>query len=98
MKFYCYIIFSKKLNKFYIGSTSYPVNTRLFQHNTSFYGNKKFTHQTNDWELFLEIKCSSRFQSESIEKHIKAMKNKAYISNLKKYPEMILKLLAKYKN
>ncbi len=38
----------------------------------------------------------SKAQALAIEKHIKAMKSKIYIHNLKKYPEMIDKLLLKY--
>jgi putative endonuclease len=31
-----------------------------------------------------------------IEEHIKKMKSKVYIQNLKKYPDMVKKLIAKY--
>lgn len=57
---------------------------------------RKFTANANDWKLFLLISCKSKTQALSIEKHIKKMKSKTYIENLKKYPEMIDKLKSKY--
>jgi putative endonuclease len=84
------------LKKYYVGSTSNAVEVRLDQHNLSFYGNKKFTHTTTDWQIFLSIECGSREQAASIERHIKSMKSSKYIQNLKKYPEMITKLMERY--
>ncbi|MBK7651854.1 MAG: GIY-YIG nuclease family protein [Flammeovirgaceae bacterium] len=97
MESYCYIIFSKKLNKFYVGSTaSFP--ERLIEHNTGAYGSSKFTAASNDWEEFLLIKCESVSQAKKIEAHIKRMKSSNYILNLKIYPEMISKLRDRYSN
>ena len=97
MTFYCYTLFSNKLNKFYIGSTSNSVDGRLEQHLTDLYGNNKFTHAAKDWIVFYKIPCVSYKQAMAIEKHIKKMKSKTYIYNLKKYPEISQKLLDKYK-
>jgi len=96
--FYSYILYSKKLDRFYIGSTSVETTHRLQRHLAKYYGNEKFTAKTNDWVLFFEIKCSSFSQAQKIEKHIKLMKSKKYIQNLKKYPEITLNLLEKYKD
>ena len=97
MIYYCYILFSKKLNKFYIGSTSNSVDARMEQHLTDVYGNRKFTHAAKDWVLFHKISCISYKQAMAIEKHIKNMKSTSYIQNLKKYPEISQKLLERYK-
>ncbi len=94
---YCYILFSKKLNKFYTGFTQNSVVDRLEKHNSNAYG-KHFTSIANDWEIFLSIKCDTNSQAVKIEKHIKAMKSTTYIKNLSKYPEIIEKLLLKYKD
>jgi len=92
---YCYIIFSKKLNKFYVGSTaSFP--ERLIEHKTGAYGSSKFTAASNDWEEFLLIKCESVRQAKKIESHIKKMKSSKYTRNLKIYPEIVSKLREKY--
>ena len=62
----------------------------------SYYGVLKYTHGTKDWKVFLEIECISLAQARSIESHIKRMKNKNYIQNMKKYPEIIDNLLRIY--
>ena len=92
--FYVYIIFSKKLNRFYTGSTDNLV-LRFNQHNSVFYKDA-FTSRGIPWDLFLFIECNNSTQAFQIEKHIKNMKSKNYILNLKRYPEIIDKLLLKF--
>ena len=86
-----YILHSDKLRRYYIGFTT-DFNLRLDFHLNSTQ-TQKFTHNANDWILFLKIDCQSKTQSLAIEKHIKKMKSKIYIENLLKYPEIINKLL-----
>jgi putative endonuclease len=57
---------------------------------------KSFTARAIDWTLFLAIECSTRNQSVGIERHIKKMKTRKYIEDLKRYPEIIIKLKEKY--
>jgi putative endonuclease len=45
--YYVYIIYSKKLNKRYIGSTD-DLKERLKRHNS---GRSKYTSRSNDWVL-----------------------------------------------
>ncbi|MDP2386515.1 MAG: GIY-YIG nuclease family protein [Bacteroidota bacterium] len=92
----CYIIFSKKLNRFYIGVTQEDLNLRIVKHNEGTYGNHRFTAKATDWESFLYIETTSIKHALAIEKHIKAMKSSLYVRNLAKYPEMIEDLKAKY--
>ena len=91
--FCVYILHSKKLDRFYIGFTS-DIDIRLDFHKLS--PPNKFTGKATDWELFLVIDCINKSQALAIEKHIKAMKSKTYILNLKKYPGVIDKLKSKY--
>jgi putative endonuclease len=91
----CYIIFSKKLNRFYIGVCHDDLEVRIQKHNDHSYGKHRFTAKANDWELFLNIECESFSQASKIEKHIKSMKSSTYVKNLLKYPEMIEKLKQK---
>ena len=93
----CYILFSPAKKLFYTGFVLDSFEERLKKHNEGFY-EKSFTSFTNDWELFLLIECDTNHQAISIEKHIKKMKSKIYIQNLKKYPEMISKLKEKFSN
>ena len=90
-----YILFSKKLNRFYIGSAK-DFDSRFEKHQTHYFGTKKFTSKADDWEIFLVIECQTENQARQIEAHIKKMKSKIYVDNLKKYPEMIQNLLQKY--
>ena len=92
-----YILHSSKLNRFYTGSSELAASERLELHLNKYYGNNKFSAKADDWKLFLAIDCSNKSQAPAIEKHIKKMKSSKYINNLKQYPEMIDKLLDKYK-
>ncbi len=88
-----YILHSPKLNRFYTGETA-NLETRLEFHANA--TTNKFTGKANDWQLFLKISCTTKKQATAIEAHIKRMKSSTYIKNLKKYPEMVEKLLLKY--
>lgn len=91
---YVYILYSPSLSKFYVGETA-NLENRIEQHNSGFY-NTSFTKQVIDWKLFYFIECNSRSEARKIETHIKKMKSKTYIQNLKKYPEITEKLKHKY--
>jgi putative endonuclease len=91
-----YILHSAKLSRFYTGFTA-DFDTRLEFHLNSEQA-RKFTYKADDWILFLKIECESKSQALAIEKHIKNMKSKIYIENLLRYPEIINKLLEKYKD
>ena len=89
-----YILFSKKLNRFYTGSCddlSYRIDQNL---NKEFVGS--FTTIADDWELYLSIDDLGYKQARLIETHLKKMKSKVYIQNLTKYPEIIERLKGKY--
>jgi putative endonuclease len=58
--------------------------------------NDSFTAKADDWELFLTMDDLHYEQARSVEQHIKKMKSKLYVKNLKKYPEMMKKLVDKY--
>ena len=90
---FVYILHSEKLNRYYSGYTS-DINTRLDFHENA--ESHKFTYNANDWVLVFTLECNSKPQALAIEKHIKSMKSKVYIKNLLQYPEMSLKLKAKY--
>ena len=92
MQFSCYILFSKSINRYYIGSTS-DIEERLRLHNSGHFGEKSYTYKASDWKIFLLIPCKSIEQAVSIESRIKKMKSRKYIENLKRYPEMIEKIL-----
>ena len=95
MKMYCvYILFSLKSNKFYIGETP-GMASRLAFHNDV----NKNTNSTKSgipWDVFFFLEVENRIIARRIETHIKKMKSKKYLENLKKYPEISQKLIEKY--
>ena len=97
MKFFCYILYSKSFDRYYVGYTS-DIEERLKLHNTGYFGGKSYTRLTADWELYLLIPCDTINQAVFVESRIKKMKSRKYIENLKKYPEMIEKILNKFYN
>jgi len=93
----CYIIYSEKLKKHYIGACHEDLESRIAKHNSHDYGDHRYTAKADDWKLLLSIVCDSYPQAIRIEKHIKNMKSSIYINNLVKYPEMVIKLKEKYR-
>ncbi|MFN5443387.1 MAG: GIY-YIG nuclease family protein [Crocinitomicaceae bacterium] len=90
-----YILFSAKLNKHYIGSCD-NLSDRISKHKDKFYINS-YTSKTEDWILCLTIENLEYEQARKIEAHIKQMKSKIYIENMKLYPEIVNRLIDKYK-
>jgi putative endonuclease len=88
-----YILYSASISKYYIGFTQ-NLDLRLEFHKNS--DGRKFTAKAKDWKLFFRIDCNSKAQGLCIESHIKKMKSKKYIENLKQYPEMVYKLKKRY--
>ncbi len=91
-----YILYSKNIDRYYIGSTK-DLDVRIDLHLK-----KKFissyTTNADDWEVYLAFETENISIATKIECHIKRMQSRVYIENLKRYPEMIEKLLKKYKN
>ena len=94
MKYFVYIIYSDRINDFYIGQ-SVDVQERVKQHNSGFYHGAS-TKKADDWDLFWSLECESKKQAILIESHIKRMRNRNYYTNLKNYPEISKKLLQRY--
>lgn len=91
---YVYIIQSKLDKSFYIGKTS-NLEKRLIFHN-SIELNVGITRRKIPWEYYHILEMEDALTAARIERHIKRMKSRKYIENLKKYPEMTEKLLKKY--
>ena len=88
-----YILYSEKLDRFYIGATN-DLEKRMSFHFTA--ASNKFTGKAEDWVVFFELGCENKFQALAIERHLKRMKSKVYVQNLKKYPEISVSLLARF--
>ena len=79
-----YILYSAQLQKFYTGSCR-DVLERMEQHLSEFFAGA-FTTAARDWVIYLHIGGLAYKQARKIENHIKRMKSKTFIENLKKYP------------
>jgi len=75
MKYYVYIIQSKKNGKFYIGCTD-DIERRVDQHNS---GRNKSTKSGVPWELKYQEEFYDRKTAMNREKEIKDKKSKRYI-------------------
>jgi putative endonuclease len=73
--FYIYIIYSAKLDRYYVGYTS-DVVIRLEQHNT---GKSSFTSKASDWKLVYQEQFTSREEAHRRELNIKKKKSRKYI-------------------
>ena len=78
MPSYCYILFSDKLNKYYVGSTT-DIARRLEEHNR---GKEKFTKSGCPWiivysEIFAELSDARKRET-----YIKKQKSRKYIEKL----------------
>ena len=74
--YYCYIIYSQVIDKFYIGSTILKPSSRLDRHLSEYYGLNKYTSKAIDYILFFSLECQSLSQARKIETHIKKMKSR----------------------
>jgi putative endonuclease len=73
--FYCYIIYSKSADKFYVGYTA-DLTGRLKKHNAMHRG---FTGKFNDWEFVFIEKFESKIQAALRERQIKSWKSRRLI-------------------
>ena len=96
MEISCYIIYSRRLDRYYIGYTV-DFEERLWQHNSGYYGSGAYTSKAGDWEEYLVIPCETIGEAVYIEGYIKRMRSRRYIENLRRYPGIIERLRLKYK-
>jgi putative endonuclease len=75
MSYSVYIIYSTKLNKYYIGYSG-DITTRMKQHNTK---SSTYTSKANDWELKYTEKFDNREDAHKRELEIKHKKSRRYI-------------------
>jgi putative endonuclease len=86
--YFVYILYSQKLNRYYVGNTDNPVN-RLMEHNTIKYEDA-FTVKGVPWELLLVHPCKSSENAYLIEKFIKRMKSKVFIQKIIENPDILI--------
>ncbi|MGD9931577.1 MAG: GIY-YIG nuclease family protein [Mangrovibacterium sp.] len=75
---FCYILYSEKLDKYYIGSTGDPTG-RLQRHNSS---KKGFTATGKPWTLKYLEKFETKELALKREMQLKAWKNRLFLEEL----------------
>ncbi len=78
MKYYCYIIYSTKLDKYYIGSTN-NVEGRLRRHNSS---NTGFTSTGKPWVIKYWEKFDNKTDAVKREFQLKSWKSRIKLEEL----------------
>ena len=78
--FFIYILFSEKLNRYYVGTTD-DVERRLLEHNSIVYPDS-FTSKGIPWQLKFKYTCDSSEQAYKLERFIKKMKSRKFIERL----------------
>ena len=93
MNYTTYILYSKTIDRFYIGySSNFP--ERLQYHNNP----EKYriwTKRGIPWEVFLTIDELEKSVSRKLELHLKRMESKKYIKHLKANPQLVKDLLTR---
>jgi putative endonuclease len=90
-----YILYSEKVNGYYVGETD-NIELRLFKHNNHSYVGS-FTRIADDWKLVLKFECHSRNQALLLEKFIKKMKSKVFIQKIIYNPKILEEIIIKNK-
>lgn len=90
-----YILYSLSADKYYVGSCN-ELEQRLLEHKTGTYADSYTAKLATDWVLYYQIDDLEYEQARNIELHIKRMKSRKYIQNMKQYPKMMAKLKERY--
>ena len=90
---YLYIIYSRSIDKYYVGETP-DIKNRVEQHNKHYF-KKGFTKSAEDWEIVLSKKCTSKNDAVYIEKFIKRMKSRKFIEKILKNDSILDDILSK---
>ena len=75
MEYCCYILYSAKIDRYYIGHTE-DLELRLLQHNS---GISTFTSKATDWGLVYKQAFKTREEARNRELEIKKKKSRKYI-------------------
>ncbi len=78
MKFYLYIIYSARIDKYYIGHSA-DLEHRLARHNTK---HKGFTAKAKDWKIVYTEEYPSKEDAYERERQIKSWKDRDKIQAL----------------
>ena len=93
MKHTTYILYSPAIDRYYIGYTS-SFSDRLSFHNDGA-RNKIWTKRGIPWEVYLTVEGLEKSMARKLELHLKKMKSRNYLKELKQNPKKLEELLLK---
>ena len=93
MKHFLYIIYSKSKDAYYVRE-SHNVEERLIKHNNHLYKGG-YTKLASDWEIALSFECNNKYNAVYLEKFIKRMKSKKFITKIIQNPDILKDILNK---
>ena len=76
-----YILYSEKLDRFYVGSTSTPIESRIQKHLSN---HKGYTGKAKDWVLKFSTEFKTVQESRNLEKKIKKRGAARFMLDLEK--------------
>ena len=91
--YFVYIIYSKKLDRYYIGTTD-NVDVRFHEHNLGFYGGS-YTVKGIPWVLSLSFECESSEKAYGLERFLKRMKSKVFLEKVIADPDILIDIQGK---
>ena len=74
-----YILFSKQLQKYYVGYSSKNAQDRLKEH---LYNHKGFTAKAKDWNIIYKIEMNSKSEALMLETKIKKRGAKRFLNEI----------------
>ena len=77
--FTVYILFSKQLQKYYVGYSSKSAQDRLKEH---LYNHKGFTAKAKDWNIIYRIEMNSKSEALMLERKIKKRGAKRFLNEI----------------
>ena len=90
---YLYILYSKILDRYYVGETP-NTEIRLMQHSNHYFP-KSYTKSAEDWEMVFSRECADRKDASYLERFIKRMKSKKFIQRIIQEPQILDDILSK---
>ena len=84
---YIYILYSRKLDKYYLGRTT-DLTQRLHFHNNPI-ESRKFTAKGIPWEMVFFFKCNDKSEAIELERKLKKMKSRKLLEKLIANPSLI---------
>ena len=93
MSHFLYIIYSKSIDKYYVGESA-TVENRLELHNKHHF-KTNFSKAASDWELKLSHSCHYKRDALFLERFIKRMKSRKFILKVIENPSILDDILLK---